>query len=135
NNDWSQLRFPHLGVNSIHHLTSHRDDNNWLKVNRFFVEQVAYVARRMNEIQEGDRTLLDNTMLLYLSSMKNGHHHVDDLPVVLLGGGGGQIKGGRILKYDAQPDRQMCRLYLSLMDRMGVHLDRFGDASESLSEV
>ena len=135
NNDWSQLRFPHLGVNSIHHLTSHRDDNNWLKVNRFFVEQVAYVARRMNAIQEGDRTLLDNTMLLYLSSMKNGHHHVDDLPVVLLGGGGGQIKGGRILKYGAQPDRQMCRLYLSLMDRMGVHLDHFGDANESLSEV
>ena len=135
NNDWSQLRFPHLGVNSIHHLTSHRDDDNWLKVNRFFFEQLAYVARRMNEIQEGDRTLLDNTLLLYLSSMKNGHHHVDDLPVVLLGGDGGQIKGGRILKYGAQPDRQMCRLYLSLMDRMGVHLDRFGDASESLSEV
>ena len=135
NNDWSQLRFPHLGVNDIHHLVSHKDSPDWLKVNQFFVEQVAYMAKRLDAIQEGERTLLDNTMILYLSSMLNGHHHVKDLPVVVLGGGGGQVQGGRILNYKEQPKRQLCRLYLSLMDKMGVRLDRFGDADEPLHEI
>lgn len=135
NNDWSQLRFPHLGVNGIHHLVSHSDSADWLKVNQFFVQQVAYIAKRLDAIQEGERTLLDNTMLLYLSSMLNGHHHVRDLPVVLVGHGGGQVQGGRVLNYKNQPNRQMCRLYLSLMDRMSVRLDRFGDADEPLQEI
>ena len=135
NNDWSQLRFPHLDVNRIHHLVSHNDSADWLKVNQFFVQQVAYIAKRLNAIQEGERSLLDNTMLLYLSSMLNGHHHVRDLPVVLLGNGGGQVPGGRVLSYKDAPNRQMCRLYLSLMSRMGVRLDRFGDAEEALQEV
>ncbi len=135
NNDWSQLRFPQLGVGDIHHLVSHTDSPEWLKVNQFFVEQVAYIARRLDAIQEGERTLLDNTLLLYLSSMLNGHHHVSDLPVVLVGHGGGQVQGGRVLNYKEQANRQMCRLYLSLMDKMGVRLDRFGDADEPLHEI
>ena len=135
NNDWSQLRFPHLGVNDIHHLVSHKDSDDWLKVNQFFVQQVAYIVGRLDAIQEGDQTLLDNTMLLYLSSMLNGHHHVKDLPVVLVGGGGSQIQGGRVLNYKDQPDRQMCRLYMSLMDKMGVHVDHFGDADQPLAEI
>jgi len=135
NNDWSQLRFPHLGVNGIHHLVSHSDSADWLNVNQFFVRQVAYIAQRLDAIQEGERTLLDNTLLLYLSSMLNGHHHVEDLPVVLVGRGGGQVQGGRVLNYKNQPSRQICRLYLSLMGRMGVRLDRFGDADEPLQEI
>ena len=135
NNDWSQLRFPHLEVNDIHHLVSHSDSDDWIKVNQFFVQQVAYIAKRLDETQEGERSLLDNTMVLYLSSMLNGHHHVKDLPVVLLGGGGGRIQGGRVLHYKEQPNRQMCRLYLSMMDKMGVRLDRFGDADEPLAEI
>ncbi len=135
NNDWSQLRFPHLDVNGIHHLVSHSDSADWLKVNQFFVQQVAYIAKRLDDIQEGERSLLDNTMLLYLSSMLNGSHHVRDLPVVLVGRGGGQVQGGRVLTYKNQPNRQMCRLYLSLMDKMGVRLDRFGDAHEPLQEI
>jgi hypothetical protein len=53
----------------------------------------------------------------------------------LLGGGGGRIKGGRVLDYSDKPDRQMCRLYLSMMDKMNVRLQRFGDASQPLNEV
>ena len=135
NNDWSQLRFPHLEVNDIHHLVSHNDSDDWLRVNQFFVQQVAYIAKRLDAIQEGEQTLLDNTMLLYLSSMLNGHHHVKDLPVVLLGGGGSQIQGGRVLHYKDQPNRQICRLYLSLMDKMGVQTDHFGDADQPLAEI
>jgi hypothetical protein len=136
NNDHSSLRFPNLGVDyMIHHLLSHSDTADWLKVNRFFVEQVAYIARRLDSIQEGPRTLLDNTMMLYCSSMINGNHDASQLPVVLLGGGGGRIKGGRVLTYNEKPERQMCRLYLSMMDKMNVRMPKFGDATQPLDEV
>ena len=136
NNDHGTLRFPHLGVDyMIHHLLSHSDTDDWLKVNQFFLEQMAYIARRMDAIQEGERTLLDNSMLMLCSSMITGHHDANQLPVVMLGGGGGRIKGGRNLDYLGKPDRQMCRLYLTMMDKMGVRLDEFGDAREPLSEI
>ena len=136
NNDHSSLRFPHLGVDyMIHHLLSHSDTADWLKVNQFFLEQVAYIARKLDAIQEGPRTLLDNSMLLYCSSMLTGNHEARQLPVVLLGGAGGRIKGGRILDYLDKPDRQMCRLYLSMMDKMNVRLPRFGDAAQPLEAV
>jgi hypothetical protein len=136
NNDHSSLRFPHLGVDyMIHHLLSHSDTEDWLKVNQFFVEQLAYVARKLARIQEGDRTALDNSMLLFCSSMLTGQHDATQLPVVLLGRGGGRMQTGRVLDYRDRANRQMCRLYLSLMDKMDVHLDTFGDASEPLAEV
>ena len=136
NNDHSSLRFPNLGVDyMIHHLLSHSDTPDWLKVNQFFLEQLAYIARKLDAIQEGPRTLLDNSMILYCSSMLTGNHEARQLPVVLLGGGGGRIKGGRVLTYNDKPDRQMCRLYLSMMDKMEVRLPRFGDAAAPLDEV
>jgi hypothetical protein len=136
NNDHSSLRFPHLKVDyMIHHLLSHSDGADWLKVNRFFAEQVGYIAERLDEVHEGERTLLDNSMILYLSSMMTGGHNNDQLPVVLLGRGGGQIKSGRVLDYLNKPNRKMCSLYLSLMDKAGVRLERFGDSSERLGEI
>ena len=136
NNDHGTLRFPHLGVDyMIHHLLSHNDTDDWLKVNQFFLEQMAYLARRMDAIQEGERTLLDNSMLMLCSSMLNGHHDATQLPVVMLGSAGGQIQGGQNLDYSGQSDRQMCRLYLSMMHKMGVQLDRFGDAEQPMAEV
>src|SRR5215207_2221855 len=104
NNDHSSLRFPNLGVDyMIHHLLSHSDTDDWLKVNLFFLEQVAYIARKLDAIQEGPRTLLDNSMLLFCSSMLTGSHNADQLPVILLGGGGGRIRGGRVLDYADKP--------------------------------
>lgn len=136
NNDHSSLRFPNLGVDyMIHHLLSHSDTADWLKVNQFFVEQLAYIARKLDAIQEGERTALDNSMLLFLSSMLTGNHDATQLPVVLVGRGGGRIQGGRALDYHDKPNRQLCRLYLSMMDKMGLHLNRFGDATEPLAEV
>ena len=136
NNDHGTLRFPHLGVDyMIHHLLSHSDTEDWLKVNQFFLEQMAYIARRLDSIQEGERTALDNSMLMLCSSMMSGHHDATQLPVVMIGGGGGQLNGGQNLNYLEHENRQMCRLYLSMMAKMGVHLDRFGDATEALSEV
>lgn len=104
-------------------------------MNRFFLEQVAYVCRKLDAVQEGERTLLDNTQLLYCSSMMTGNHNNDELPVVLLGGAGGEIHGGRVLDYREQPQRQMCRLYLSMLGKMGVSLPAFGDATLPLAEI
>ncbi len=136
NNDHSSLRFPHLGVDyMIHHLLSHSDTADWLKVNQFFLEQLAYIARKLDAIQEGERTALDNSMILFCSSMLTGNHDATQLPVILLGGAGGRIQGGRVLDYLGKPNRKMCSLYLSLLDKAGVPLKEFGDSTEALAEV
>ncbi|MBK8974363.1 MAG: DUF1552 domain-containing protein [Planctomycetes bacterium] len=136
NNDHSSQRFPHLGIDSmIHHLLSHTDSADWLRVNQFFLEQVAYVAQRLDAIEEGDRTALDSTLLLFLSSMMSGNHDADQLPVVLIGGASAGIRGGRVLDYRAAPERQMCRLYLAMMAKLGVELAEFGDARAPLAEL
>jgi hypothetical protein len=145
NNDHSALRFPNLpsvqqtghGIDyMIHHLLSHSDGADWLKVNQFFMEQLAYLAQRLDAIKEGNKSLLDNTMILHCSSMMAGARHDNDqLPVIVLGGGGGRLKGGRVLDYKDKPQRQLCRLFLSLMDKMDVHPNTFGDATEMLDEV
>jgi hypothetical protein len=97
---------------------------------------VAYVAGKLDAIREGERSALDNTMLLYLSSMAQGStHDCSQLPVVLVGGGGGRIAGGRVLDYLGKPNRKMCSLYLSMMDKMGVRVDEFGDSKERLTEI
>ena len=145
NNDHSALRFPNLqsvqqpgnGIDyMIHHLLSHSDKEDWLRVNQFFMEQIAYLAGKLAGIQEGERTLLDNTMLLSCSSMMAGaKHNNDQLPILLIGNAGGRIKGGRVLDYSEKPDRQLSRLFLSMMDKMDVHPKTFGDAQMMLEEV
>lgn len=120
----------------IHHLLSHSDGRDWLTVNQFFMEQLAYLARKLDSIQEGDRTLLDNTMLMHCSSMMAGAlHNNDQLPVILLGGAGGRMKGGRVLDYTGTSERQLCRLFMSLLDKADIRLKTFGDATSHLEEV
>jgi len=135
NNDHSYLLFRHLGVDVGHHELSHRDDADYLRVNQFFLEQFAYIARKLEEIREGDRTALDNSMLMYCSSMLTGRHNAKQLPVVLVGGAGGQVAGGRVLDYVEKPNRKMCSLYLSMLAKFGISLKEFGDSSEPLAEV
>ena len=135
NNDISYLRFPHLGITHQHHDLSHRNDADWLKVNQFFMEQTAYIARKLDAIQEGERTALDNSLILHCSSMLTGGHDASQLPALLLGSGGGQVRGGRVLNYLDKPGRKMCSLYLSLLDKFGIHLPQFGDATQRLVEI
>ncbi|GDX41457.1 hypothetical protein LBMAG21_17490 [Armatimonadota bacterium] len=136
NNDHSSLRFPNLGVDyMIHHLLSHTDGADWLKVNQFFTKQIAYIAGKMDSVQEGERTLLDNSMMLFCSSMMTGSHNNDQLPVIMVGRGGGKIKTGRVLNYLGKPNRKMCSLYLSLLDKAGASLPSFGDSKERLADI
>jgi hypothetical protein len=142
NNDLSQMNFKFLdGVQGALHLDlTHNGkapdkEAMYLKTNQYHIEQFAYLTKRMKEISEGETTLLDNSILMCASSLFDGDAHgADQLPILLTGRGGGTLKTGRILDYMNKGDenRKACSLHLSLMDRMGVTLDRFGDATTRL---
>jgi len=145
NNDLSQMNFKFLeGVQGALHLDlTHNGkaadkEAMYLKTNQFHAAQFAYLVQRMKDIREGDGTLLDHSILMYASSLFDGDaHSADRLPVVLAGKGNGTLQTGRILDYldKGSENRKICSLHLSLMDRMGVKLDRFGDASTRLAEL
>lgn len=140
NNDLSNMRFPSLdGVSSgIHELSHHANDetrlSHYQKVNEFQVKLWSEFLQKMAATNEGERSLLDNSMILLTSSLMDGNAHDSrQLPVVLAGGGGGTIKGGLAYDLSADPNRKLCRLHLALMDRMGVRVERFGDAENALA--
>ena len=137
--DLSGLFYPFLDVRTAHHPTSHEDNSDaYERVTRYYVGQLAYLAGRLAAMPEGDTTVLDNSCLMFVSNMWSGSRHDSGkLPVLLVGGLGGTIRTGRVLDYTKRGDeeRKLCGLYLSLLDKMGVPLKRFGDAGERLSEV
>jgi hypothetical protein len=145
NNDLSQMNFKFLeGVQGALHLdlthNGHAPDKEamYLKTNQFHIAQFAYITQRMKDISEGETSLLDNSILMCASSLFDGDAHTaNQLPILLTGKGGGTLKGGRILDYMGKGDenRKACSLHLSLMDRMGVKLDQFGDATTRLAEL
>jgi hypothetical protein len=145
NNDLSQMNFKFLeGVQGALHLDlTHNGraadkEAMYLKTNQFHIAQFAYLTQRMKEIQEGDGTLLDHSILVATSSLFDGDlHSANQLPFLVTGKGNGTIKPGRVLDYLQKPDdqRRACSLHLSLMDRMGVKLDRFGDAQARLEDL
>jgi len=135
--DLSGLFYPFLGVQEAHHPASHHDlSDQYERITQFFVSQLAYLAGQLQAMPEGEGTVLDNTCLLWLSSMFSGSVHDNTkLPILTLGGLGGTLATGRVLNYREKGDenRKVCSLYLSLMDRMGVPLERFGDADTRLA--
>ncbi len=135
--DLSGLFYPFLDVRTAHHPTSHDDQSDaYERVTRYYVSQLAYLAGRLAEMREGDTTVLDNSCLMFVSNMWSGSQHDSGkLPVLLVGGLGGKLATGRVLDYTARGDdnRKLCSLYLSLMQRMGVKAERFGDATGELA--
>ena len=141
NNDLSQMNFGFLdGVRGALHLDLTHNGKEpeleamYLKTNQFHVQQFAYLVQRLKEIDEGGQSLLDSSMLLGCSNLFDGDAHgAGQMPMLLAGRGGG-LRPGRVLDYLDKGDdnRRACSLYLSLMDRMGVHLDRFGDTGKRL---
>lgn len=139
NNDLSNMRFAGLdGISGgIHELSHHANDDHRLsmyqKVNEYQVKLWAEALAKMQATNEGERSLLDNSMILLTSSLFDGNAHDSrELPVVLAGGGGGTVKGGQYHDLSKDPNRKLCRLHLAMMDRMGVRVDRFGDAENAL---
>jgi len=137
--DLGALYYPFLNVADGHHSASHENNSaGYERIASFHLSQLAYLATRLDGMPEGDGTVLDHSCLMWLSNMWIGRKHDNSrLPLVLAGGLGGTLKTGRTLNYvDAGDDnRKMSSLFLSLMDRMGVTLDQFGDASTRLEQL
>ena len=143
NNDLSQMNFGFLdGVQGSLHLDLTHNGRKpeleamYLRTNQFHFQQFAYLLERLKKIEEGEGTLLDNSLILCCSNLFDGDkHQADRMPFVLGGRAGGQLATGRVLDYLDQPEseRRACNLYLSLMDMMGVRLTQFGDSTRRLA--
>jgi hypothetical protein len=137
--DLSALYYPFLQVKDGHHSASHNNNSDgYERISRFHLSQLAYLAQKLDSMPEGDGSVLDNSCLMWINNMLIGRKHDNTrLPLVLAGGLGGTLKTGRTLNYiDAGDDnRKVCSLYLSLMDRMGIKLEKFGDAETRLENL
>jgi hypothetical protein len=135
--DLSGLFYPFLDVRTAHHPASHNDTSDaYERVSRYYVSQLAYLAGRLAAMPEGEQSVLDSSCLLFLSNMWSGTRHDSSrVPLVLVGGLGGTLETGRVLDFTGRDDhdRKLCSLYLSIMDRMGARLTRFGDSDTRLA--
>jgi hypothetical protein len=135
----SQRAYPEIGIPQPHHATSHhRDDPETLaryaKIIAYESSQVAYFMEKLRSTPDGDGNLLDNTMLLYGAGLSNPNEHAHiDMPLVLLGGAAGQLKGNRHLAYPA--DTPMANLLVSMLGKLGVPVDDFGDSTGPLVDL
>lgn len=128
--------FPQLGITEGHHSLSHHERRaekleQIRKIDAFYARQFAYLVGRLKAVPEGEGTLLDHTLLVYGSGIRDGdrHDHVD-LPVILAGRAGGAVQTGRFDRLAV--DQPMTNLYLSVLDLHGVKADRVGDSSGRL---
>jgi hypothetical protein len=138
-NEGSNRSYRNINVPDGHHDLSHHGRNaekleKIRQINRFHIEQFAYLLGRLRAIREGEGTVLDNCMILYGSGNGDGNrHNHDELPVLLAGTGAGTLTGGRHVRYSR--NTPLCNLYLEMLDRMGVREDRFGDSNGRLANL
>ncbi len=125
------------GVNgSFHGISHHRDEPDrraqYERIINWHTRQAAYLLGRMRDLDEGGSTLLDNSMVMFGSSLSNGNSHdPSNLPLILAGRGKGTLRPGR--RIVAKPDTPLCNLYLAMMHRMGLQdAEAFGDSTGPL---
>jgi len=132
----SSRPYRELGIPDGHHpLTHHRLQPELMekvrKINEYHVQQFAGFIEKMKATKEGDGTLLDNSMIVYGAGLADGNAHLhEDLPTIIAGKGGNYIKTGRRIL--ARKETPMCNLFLTMMDRMGVRVENFGDSTGRL---
>ena len=135
----STRTYPEIGVSDAHHPTSHHTNipeklAKLAKINAYHVSLFAYFLEKMKATQDGNGSLLDHSMFLYGSGMGNPSvHSHSELPILLVGGGAGKLKGGRHIKY-AEPT-PLANLHLTLLDKVGIHQDSFGDSKGRVAEL
>ncbi len=138
-NDLSAQIYPFLGVRDGHHSASHDNlSESYERITRFHLSQLAYLASKLEAMPEGNGTVLDNSCLVFLSNMWSGRKHDNSrVPLVTAGSLGGTLETGRVLDYRSAGDdkRKLCSLYLSIATRMGVKLQKFGDADAPLEQL
>jgi hypothetical protein len=138
-NEGSNRSYPMVGVNDgHHHLSHHQNKQDWIdqlqKIDLFFVSRFAEFLHKLDGISEGDGTLLDHAMIVYGSAIADGNRHShDDLPILLAGRGSGTIASGRHIEYPKETP--LNNLFLSLLDRMQVGVDKLGDSSGRVNQL
>jgi hypothetical protein len=137
--DGSNRVFPQIGVPEGHHYLTHNQRKEELalkvaKIDAYYIQQFAnFLTKLANTPDVDGRSLLEHSMIVYGGAIADGNKHShDNLPVILAGGGGGTLQPGRFLTVPEQP---MANLFVSLLNRMGVETDRFGDSTGRLDGV
>ncbi|MDE2127947.1 MAG: DUF1552 domain-containing protein [Armatimonadetes bacterium] len=138
-NDGNNRSYPEAGVPEGHHDMSHHGgdpvkQDKIRRINRFHMEQFAYLLGKLQATEEAGGSLLDNCMIVYGAGISDGNaHNHDNLPILLAGRGGGTIRSGRHVVYtDGTP---MTNLFLCLLDRLGIGEDKVGDSSGRLQQL
>lgn len=139
-NSVSDRNFSFLdGVSGNHHSISHHMDKQelleeYVRITAWHVEQYAYFLDKLRNIKEGDKTLLDNSMVMFASDLRDGNRHSPrNLPIILAGKGGGKIKTGQNLIYEK--DTPLSNLYLTMLHSMGIEEQQFADSTGTLNDV
>ena len=136
--EFSGVTFPQIGVPDAHHpITHHQQEPEKIakvaKINAYHVLQFAYLLEKMKATPDGDGSLLDHAMLIYGTGMGDCNaHDPRNIPLMLAGGRSAQLKGGRHVRYPKETP--LANLHLTLLDKLGVHLDRLGDSTGRLDD-
>jgi len=129
----SNAVYPSTGVregfhNASHHSNERKNMDQFAVINQYHVKMLAYFLEKLRATPDGDGTLLDHSMILYGSSLSDGNeHNFDPLPVVLAGGASGRLRGGRHVRH--APHTPMANLLLTMLDKLGAHVDAIGDST------
>jgi hypothetical protein len=133
----SNAVYPGAGVregfhNASHHSNERKNMDQFAVINQYHVRMLAYFLERLRATPDGDGTLLDHSMILYGSSLSDGNeHNFDPLPIVLAGGASGRLSGGRHVRH--APHTPMSNLLLTMLDKLGAHVDAIGDSTGLLN--
>jgi hypothetical protein len=136
-NEGSTKSYPQIGVPEGHHDLSHhagdpKKHEKIQKINAFHLSLFRELLDKLAGMREGDRSVLDNAMLVYGSGLSDGNrHNHDDLPILVAGKGGGTIQGGRHVVYPRRTP--LNNLYLSMLERLDVKIPALGDSKGRLS--
>lgn len=135
-NDGSNRSYPAIGVPDGHHDLSHHGGDPARQrrigaINRFHVEQLAYLLEKLKSIPEGDGRLLDHCLVVYGSGISDGNAHShDDLPILVAGRANGTVKTDRHVRYARETP--LTNLYVSILERQGIEVPGFGDSTGGL---
>ena len=135
----SSRTYPEIGVPDAHHPTSHHRNKpeqmeKLAKINTYHMSLYAYFLEKLRTTPDGDGSLLDHGIYMLGSGMGNPDvHDHRNLPALVAGGGNGKLKGGRHIRYAERTP--MANLHLTLLDKVGVKLDSFGDSAGKIPEL
>ena len=137
--EYSGRTYPEIGVPEAHHPTSHHQNDpdkldKLTRINTYHTTLLAHFLDRLQATPDGDGTLLDHATLLYGGGLSDGNRHSsENLPILLAGGGAGALDCGRHVRCpDPTP---MSNLHVTLMDKLGVPVERFGTSDGEIAEL